>query len=57
MGYTDGSIESDLPMQQLGELFNVNHFVVSQVNPHSAILSSLGLKATVWSAPVYGNHY
>lgn len=30
-GYTDGSIEQDLPMQQLSELFNVNHFVVSQV--------------------------
>ena len=29
--YTDGSIESDLPMQQLSELFNVNHFIVSQV--------------------------
>ena len=30
--YTDGSIESDLPMQQLSELFNVNHFIVSQVS-------------------------
>lgn len=29
--YTDGSIENDLPMQQLSELFNVNHFIVSQV--------------------------
>ena len=29
--YTDGSIESDLPMQQLSELFNVIHFIVSQV--------------------------
>lgn len=44
--YTDGSLESDLPMQQLSELFNVNHFVISQVNPHSAILSSLSLAAT-----------
>ena len=25
------SVESDLPMQQLSELFNVNHFIVSQV--------------------------
>ncbi|KAJ1441092.1 hypothetical protein B484DRAFT_123986 [Ochromonadaceae sp. CCMP2298] len=42
-------------MQQLSELFNVNHFVVSQVNPHSAILSSMagGITATVWSNPVY----
>lgn len=52
--YSDGSLENDLPMQQLSELFNVNHFVVSQVNPHSAIFSSLAMKATVWSHPVYG---
>jgi TAG lipase / steryl ester hydrolase / phospholipase A2 / LPA acyltransferase len=44
VGYTDGSIESDLPMQQLSELFNVNHFIVSQVNPHSAIFSTLSLR-------------
>lgn len=44
--YSDGSLENDLPMQQLSELFNVNHFVVSQANPHSAILSSLSMKAT-----------
>ncbi len=30
--YSDGSVESDLPMEQLGELFNVNHFIVSQVS-------------------------
>jgi hypothetical protein len=24
----------DLPMKRLSELFNVNHFVVSQMNPH-----------------------
>ena len=40
--YTDGSIESDLPMQQLSELFNVNHFIVSQVG--SYIGSSFGRK-------------
>jgi predicted acylesterase/phospholipase RssA len=36
MGYkwSDGSIESDLPMARLAELFNINHFIVSQVNPH-----------------------
>eukprot|EP01032_Pedospumella_encystans_P008825 gene8825-10437_t len=51
--YSDGSVENDLPMQQLSELFNVNHFIVSQVNPHSAILSSMGMAATVWSNPVY----
>lgn len=30
----DGSIEGDLPTIRLSELFNVNHFIVSQVNPH-----------------------
>jgi predicted acylesterase/phospholipase RssA len=51
--YSDGSLESDLPMQQLSELFNVNHFIVSQVNPHSAILSSMAWRASVWSNPFY----
>jgi len=30
--YSDGSIEKDLPMEQLAELFNVNHFIISQVS-------------------------
>ncbi len=46
--YNDGSFENDLPMQQLSELFNVNHFVVSQVNIHSAFLSSLFLSNPYW---------
>ncbi|OJJ44583.1 hypothetical protein ASPZODRAFT_120870 [Penicilliopsis zonata CBS 506.65] len=32
--YIDGSVDGDLPMTQLSEMFNVNHFIVSQVNPH-----------------------
>lgn len=32
--WIDGSVQSDLPMDRLSELFNVNHFIVSQVNPH-----------------------
>lgn len=51
--YSDGSVEADLPMQQLSELFNVNHFIVSQVNPHSALLSTLSVQASVWTNPVY----
>lgn len=43
MCYSDGSVEADLPMLQLTELFNVNHFIVSQVNPHAALLSTLSL--------------
>ncbi|TAQ91142.1 hypothetical protein B7494_g490 [Chlorociboria aeruginascens] len=32
--WIDGSVDSDLPMNRLAEMFNVNHFIVSQVNPH-----------------------
>ena len=32
--FVDGSVASDLPMQRIAELFNVNTFIVSQVNPH-----------------------
>ena len=37
--WSDGSLESDLPMQRLAELFNVNQFIVSQVNPHATLFS------------------
>jgi predicted acylesterase/phospholipase RssA len=32
--WIDGSVDNDLPMAKLSELFNVNHFIVSQVNRH-----------------------
>lgn len=32
--WSDGSVHADLPMRRLAELFNVNHFIVSQTNPH-----------------------
>jgi NTE family protein len=32
--WTDGSLKSDLPMLRLRRLHNVNHFIVSQTNPH-----------------------
>jgi TAG lipase/steryl ester hydrolase/phospholipase A2/LPA acyltransferase len=32
--WIDGSVENDLPMTRLAEMFNVNHFIVSQVNPY-----------------------
>lgn len=32
--WIDGSVENDLPMRRLSELFNVNFFIVSQVNFH-----------------------
>ncbi|KAJ7559305.1 hypothetical protein O6H91_04G078800 [Diphasiastrum complanatum] len=50
--WRDGSLESDLPMLQLKELFNVNHFIVSQANPHIAPL--LRLKELI---RVYGGDF
>ena len=32
--YIDGSVDADVPMQRLSELFNCNYFIVSQVNPY-----------------------
>jgi TAG lipase/steryl ester hydrolase/phospholipase A2/LPA acyltransferase len=32
--WIDGSFGNDLPMSRIGRLHNVNHFLVSQVNPH-----------------------
>jgi len=32
--YSQFKPHSDLPIARLSELFNVNHFIVSQVNPH-----------------------
>lgn len=32
--WTDGSLQADVPLQRIGEMFNVNHFIVSQANPH-----------------------
>ncbi|MBK6293632.1 MAG: DUF3336 domain-containing protein [Rhodoferax sp.] len=29
-----GALQSDLPAKRLGELYNVNHHIVSQTNPH-----------------------
>eukprot|EP00172_Hildenbrandia_rubra_P004252 Plantae.Rhodophyta-Hildenbrandia_rubra.ctg8214.p1 GENE.Plantae.Rhodophyta-Hildenbrandia_rubra.ctg8214~~Plantae.Rhodophyta-Hildenbrandia_rubra.ctg8214.p1 ORF type:complete len:795 (-),score=164.91 Plantae.Rhodophyta-Hildenbrandia_rubra.ctg8214:6482-8866(-) len=45
--WIDGSITSDIPLSRIGELFNVNHFIVSQTNPHliprgSALLQTRG---------------
>lgn len=32
--WIDGSVENDIPMKRLSEVFNVNNFIVCQVNPH-----------------------
>ena len=52
--FADGSLENDLPMQQLSEMFNVNHFIISQVNPHAVMFSSLGLSRSVWANSLVG---
>ena len=52
--FSDGSMEADLPMQQLSEMFNVNHFIVSQANPHAVMFASFGLGAGVWEHPLFG---
>ena len=37
--FSDGSVENDLPTERLSELFNVNHFIASQVNIHARLLA------------------
>lgn len=49
--WIDGSVDNDLPMTRLAEMFNVNHFIVSQVNPHvTPFLSTVSLSLTQGSS-------
>ena len=41
--WNDGSLKSDLPMLRLRRLHNVNHFIVSQTNPHGVFVAGSGL--------------
>ena len=52
--FSDGSMEQDLPMQQLSEMFNVNHFIISQANPHAVMFASYRNRSSVWSNPILG---
>ncbi|KAL3920838.1 MAG: hypothetical protein SGILL_003057, partial [Bacillariaceae sp.] len=45
--FSDGSMEQDLPMQQLAELFNCNHFIISQVCPHPSFERVLDISSTL----------
>lgn len=47
--FSDGSMEQDLPMQQLSEMFNINHFIISQANPHAVMFASYNQKRSVWT--------
>lgn len=42
------------PMQQLSEMFNVNHFIISQANPHAVMLGTYNTERSVWTHPVTG---
>lgn len=50
--FSDGSMEQDLPMLQLSEMFNVNHFIISQANPHAVAFASYNQKTSIWSDPI-----
>lgn len=52
--WIDGSVDSDLPMARLAELFNVNHFIVSQVNPH--VVPFLAKEEEMVADQVHGNN-
>eukprot|EP00536_Pseudo-nitzschia_multiseries_P014717 jgi/Psemu1/327636/estExt_fgenesh1_pg.C_7590004 len=52
--FSDGSMEQDLPMQQLSEMFNVNHFIISQANPHAVMFASYSHLKSIWSTPLTG---
>jgi len=52
--FRDGSMEQDLPMQQLSEMFNVNHFIISQANPHAVMFASYSHLESIWSTPLTG---
>lgn len=52
--FIDGSMEQDLPMTMLSELFNVNHFIISQANPHAVAFASFNLNKSVWTNQVVG---
>ncbi|EGW31212.1 uncharacterized protein SPAPADRAFT_51244 [Spathaspora passalidarum NRRL Y-27907] len=44
MKYYDGSVENDLPITRLSEMFNVDHIIAVQVNPHVVPV----MKSSLW---------
>ena len=51
MAFQDGSMTADLPMQQLSEMFNVNHFIISQVNPNAVLFAPFDHGGHAWDNP------
>lgn len=39
--WVDGSLHGDVPTQRLGRLHNINHYIVSQANPHVVPFAAL----------------
>jgi len=46
--WTDGGLQADLPKERLTELFNVNQFIVSQVNPLAPLFVPVGGTGFPW---------
>ena len=46
--WTDGGLQADLPKERLTELFNVNQFIVSQVNPVAPLFVPVGGTGVPW---------
>ncbi|GMG28751.1 unnamed protein product [Ambrosiozyma monospora] len=42
--FVDGSVNGDLPITRLSEMFNVNHVIAVQVNPHVAPLLKMSIE-------------
>lgn len=43
--YVDGSVDNDLPISRLSEMFNVDHIIAVQVNPHVAPVLNLSVSS------------
>ncbi|MEE2786358.1 MAG: patatin-like phospholipase family protein [Myxococcota bacterium] len=50
--WADGSLSSDVPKKRLSRLQNVNHFIVSQTNPHVIPFARAGSGAGVFSRSI-----
>ncbi|MDZ7875416.1 MAG: DUF3336 domain-containing protein [Rhizobium sp.] len=49
--WVDGSVNGDLPFKQITQMFNINHFITSQANPHIVPFQSLETMGKgVWPA-------
>lgn len=56
MKWADGSLKSDLPRLRLSRLFDVNHYIVGQTNPHVVPFLQLEnyMKERGWQSPMEG---